>query len=164
MMPQYRMVFHGEYDYQMYLAERVTRQHSPDFLIRASDDPPQFMRHLELMDAETITLLQARIFFNHFLRGPEITYKQHITGHLMPRRPPVLVETMCAMALPRGYVPLPAAQLDMTSPPQPTVSPEHDVAPDDNDDDQQGADNFEGFDFGDAEQPPPYHPFPTSTI
>ena len=58
----------------MYLAARVIRQHSPDSPLRAPGDPPQFMRRLELMDAETLTLLQAGVYFDHFLRGLKIAY------------------------------------------------------------------------------------------
>lgn len=46
------------------------------------------MRRPKLMDAETITLLQAKIFFDHFMRGPEIAYEQYIAGHLMLKHPP----------------------------------------------------------------------------
>lgn len=113
------------------------------------------------MDAETITLLQAGIFFNHFLQRHEIAYTQYIMGHLMSRRPPISVETISAMAVPKGYAPPHAVQPDMPHPPQPIVSPEHDVSLDDDVNDQQGRDNFGGVDFGDAEQPPPYHPIGT---
>lgn len=159
MISQHQMVFHGEYEYYMYLAERVTRQHSPDFPLRAPVDPPRFIRRPELMDAETITILQAEILFDHFLREPEVAYDQYIVEHLMPRRPPVPIETMRAIAVPGGYVPPPAAQPDMLPLPSPAVSPEHDATiPDDDDnDDQHGGDNFGGFDFGGAEQLAPPH-------
>lgn len=82
----------------------------------------------------------------------------------MPRHPPVPVETLRAIGVPRGYVPSPAAQPDMPLPPTPVVSPEHDVVvhDDDGDDDQLGGDNFGGFDFGGAEQPPQPHQRGTS--
>ena len=69
------MVFHGEYKYQMYLAERVIRQYSPDLHVQAPGDPPQFMLRPKLMDVETITLLQTGVYFDHFLRGPEVAYQ-----------------------------------------------------------------------------------------
>lgn len=131
MLSQHRVVFHGEYEYQLYLAERVIRQHSPNFRLQAPIDPPQFMRRPERMEAETITLLHAGVYFEHFLRGPEIAYKHYIDRHLMPGSPPVSVEVMRAMAVPGGYAPPPTAQPDMPPLPQHVASPEHDATPDD---------------------------------
>lgn len=82
-------------------------------------------------------------------------------GHLMAQSSPIPVKTMHAIAVPGGYVSSLAALPDMPHPPQSTVSPEHDVALDDDDNDPQGDDNFGGFNFGDAEQPPSYHPHRT---
>lgn len=153
MISQHRIILHGEYEYQMYLAERLVRQHSPDFSLRAPADLPQFMCRPEMMNVETITLLQAGIYFDHFLREPENPYQRYIAGHLMPRRPHVTVEFMRAMAVLGGYVPPPAAQPDMPPPLAPVASLEHDVVvpDDDDDDDQHGGKTFAGFDFGDAE-------------
>lgn len=65
---------------------------------------------------------------------------------------------MRAIVIPRGYAPSPTTHPNMPHPPQPAMSPEYDVASDYNDDDQQGGDNFRGFNFEDVEQPPSYHP------
>ena len=64
----------------------------------------------------------------------------------MPRCPPVPIETMCAMAVPGGYAPPFAAQSDVSPPPQPPASPEHDAIADEDEDDQQGGNNFGDFD------------------
>ncbi|KAM7499157.1 hypothetical protein LguiA_023571 [Lonicera macranthoides] len=54
---QHYVVFYKKYEYHLYLAERVIRQHSLDFPLRAPFDPSPFMRRPQRMEAETINLL-----------------------------------------------------------------------------------------------------------
>lgn len=52
------------------------------------------------MEAEVINRLREGIYFDEFLRGPEVAYGVYISKYLMPGRPPVFVETMRRRAYP----------------------------------------------------------------
>lgn len=51
---------------------------------------------------------------------------------------------MRTIVIPGGYAPPPATQPNMPHPPQPAMLPEHDVASNDNDNDQQGGETLGG--------------------